>query len=211
MLHKEAYMIVLFTAFKPVVMTFQGFLNDCSAYKIVKIKENWSLTLWADDSICDGTDDSSIFPHTIIDTWDIPSGDQDIATHPYSKNESSISLYHTILHSAAAVTRCTKRRGREELPHVRGQRQRPRVPGCHGAGTAERSYPSPRSVAAGRRHPTSEVRGGGQEELPNVHGQWRLGEATLLLRPGAAAGRSIPRSGGCTGAGGPRGAIPRWR
>ena len=44
----------------------------------------------------------------------------------------------------------------EELPPVRGQGQRPRVPDCDGAGTAERSYPA------------SEVRGGGQEELPHV-------------------------------------------
>ena len=42
-----------------------------------------------------------------------------------------------------------EKRGQEELPHVRGQGQRPRVPDCDGAGTAERNYP------------TSEVRGGG--------------------------------------------------
>ena len=51
------------------------------------------------------------------------------------------------------------KRGREELPHVRGQGQRPRVPGCDGAGTAERSYPA------------SEVRGG-REEQPEE--QWLL-------------------------------------
>ena len=44
----------------------------------------------------------------------------------------------------------------EELPHVRGQGQRPRVPDCDGAGMAERSYAP------------SEVRGGGQEELPHA-------------------------------------------
>ena len=54
---------------------------------------------------------------------------------------------------AGGCDRRTKH-GREELPHVRGQRQLPRVPGCDGAGTAERCYP------------TSEVRGGGCEELP---------------------------------------------
>ena len=54
--------------------------------------------------------------------------------------------------------------GQKELSHVRGQGQRPRVPGCNGAGTAEKSYPSPRSgAAAGRSYPTSEVRGGGRE------------------------------------------------
>ena len=56
--------------------------------------------------------------------------------------------------------RCTKHG--LELPHVRSQGQRPRVPGCDSAGMAERSYP------------TSEVRGGGQEEIPLIQGkeQW---------------------------------------
>ena len=49
--------------------------------------------------------------------------------------------------------------GQEELPHDRGQGQRPRVPDCDGAGMAEKSYPA------------SEVRGGGREELPYVEGQ----------------------------------------
>ena len=69
--------------------------------------------------------------------------------------------------------------GQEELPYFRGQGQWPRVPGCDGAGTAERSYPSPRSgAAAGRSYPASEVRGGGLEELPRIRGQGR--------RPGGA-------------------------
>ena len=55
----------------------------------------------------------------------------------------------------AGRTPCPKGSGQEELPHVRGQGQRPRVPGCDGAGTAEKSY----------RSPKSEVRGGGREEL----------------------------------------------
>ena len=55
---------------------------------------------------------------------------------------------------------------------LEGQGQRPRVPGCGGAGMAERSCPA------------SKVRGGGQEELPLVQGQGRC------PRPGAAAGRS---------------------
>ena len=50
----------------------------------------------------------------------------------------------------------------------------------------------PRPVVARRRHPAAEVRGGGQEELPNVHGQWRLGEATSRPRPGVVALRSHP-------------------
>ena len=50
------------------------------------------------------------------------------------------------------------KRGREELPHVQGQGQQPRVPGCNDAGMAERSYPSPKA------------RGGCQEELPHAGG-----------------------------------------
>ena len=59
----------------------------------------------------------------------------------------------------ARRTPCPKRGGQEELPHIRGQGQQPRVPGCDGTETAQRSYP------------VSEVRGGGQEELPRVQGQ----------------------------------------
>ena len=43
-----------------------------------------------------------------------------------------------------------------------------------------------------------EARGGGREELSPTRGQGR--------RPGGVTPR--PRSGGCTGTGGPRGAIP---
>ena len=86
---------------------------------------------------------------------------------------------------SARLQRC--RNSQEELPHVRGQGQRPIVAGCDGAGTAERSYPA------------SEVRGDGREEPPCAQGQGR--------RPGETT--TLPRSGGCLGAGGPRGAIPR--
>ena len=61
------------------------------------------------------------------------------------------------------------------------------MPGCNGAGTAERSYlaseargggrrsypmpPRPRPrAAAGRSNPTPEIRGGGQEDQPHVQG-----------------------------------------
>ena len=54
----------------------------------------------------------------------------------------------------------------------------------------------PRTAVAGRRHPVSEVRGGDPRSHPSP-------------RPGAAAGRSNPRSCGCAGTGGLRGAIPR--
>ena len=69
----------------------------------------------------------------------------------------------------------------EELPHVRAQRRQLRVPGCNHTGAVERSYP------------TSEVRGGGREELPAARDQGRW--------PAGATPR--PRSGGCAGKGGP--------
>ena len=53
--------------------------------------------------------------------------------------------------------------------------------------------------AAERSYPASEARGGGWEEQPCARGQG--------LWPGGATPRT--RSGGCVGAGGPRGAIPR--
>ena len=40
----------------------------------------------------------------------------------------------------------------------------------------------------------SEVRGSGQEELPHIRGQWRLGGATLPPTSGAAAERRHPTS-----------------
>ena len=62
---------------------------------------------------------------------------------------------------------------------------------------AQRSYPRPRSGAGARRTPCP--KGGGQEELPHARGQgWWPGGPT-----------PHPRSRGCAGAGGPRGAIPR--
>ena len=83
-----------------------------------------------------------------------------------------------------------------ELPHVRGQGQQPRVPGCDGTEKAEKSYPSPRSGAApGRSYPKNEVRGGGQDDLPHSRGQGqRTGGATLRLRPGVVVGKTNPTS-----------------
>ena len=54
----------------------------------------------------------------------------------------------------AAATGALKR-DREELPHVRGQGQRP-------------GGPHARRAAAKRSYPTSEVRGSGQEEIPHA-------------------------------------------
>ena len=45
------------------------------------------------------------------------------------------------------------------------------MPGCNGAGTAKRSYPSLRpGAAAGRSYLMPEARSGGQEEQPHVQG-----------------------------------------
>ena len=74
--------------------------------------------------------------------------------------------------------------GWEELPDVRGQGQRARVPGCDSTGTDQRSYP------------TSEVRGSSREELPHVRGQgWRpAGRSYPMPNVRAAAERSSPMS-----------------
>ena len=53
-------------------------------------------------------------------------------------------------------TPCRKGSSQEELPHVGGEGQQPRIPDCDGAGTAGRSYPA------------SEVRGGGREERQSL-------------------------------------------
>ena len=82
----------------------------------------------------------------------------------------------------AVRTPCPKGGGQEELPHVRGQGQQPRVPDCEGAGMAERSYPM------------SEVRGGGREEIPSVRGQGRRREELPRVRgQGRQAGGATPR------------------
>ena len=71
--------------------------------------------------------------------------------------------------------------------------------GCNGLhrSLAERS--SPKVRGGGRmKLPTSEVRGGGQEELPHAQGQ---GQWLRGINP-------HPRSSGCMGTGGLRGATP---
>ena len=63
-----------------------------------------------------------------------------------------------VIIEARRLQRTAQKRGQEELPHVQGQGRQPRLPGRDGLGEAERSYT------------TSEVRGGGWEELPNIQG-----------------------------------------
>ena len=78
------------------------------------------------------------------------------------------------------------RGGWEELPRIRGQWRWPRGATLH-----------PRSVAARRRYPVSEVKGGDPEEPPRARGQGRqLGRSHPRPRLGLAARRSNPRSGG---------------
>ena len=126
---------------------------------------------------------------------------------------------HQKIHIAGG---CDQRiqRSREELPHVRGQEQKPGGPHtqgqaakssypmsevrgssreCQAATAQERrrgATPRPRSGAAAERsYPVSEVRGSSREELPHIGGQGRwLGRATPHSRPGAAARRSNPTS-----------------
>ena len=76
----------------------------------------------------------------------------------------------------AERTPCLKGGGQEELPHVRGQGQWPRVPDCDGAGTAERSYPASEARGGGREElphsPKPEAQGGGREDQPHVQEPW---------------------------------------
>ena len=96
----------------------------------------------------------------------------------------------------ARRTPCPKGSGQEELPHVRGQGQRPRVPDCDGAGRAKRSYPTSEVRGGGqRRYPASEVRGGDERSYPTSEVGVAAGRRypmPLSLRPGAAGRRSNP-------------------
>ena len=84
--------------------------------------------------------------------------------------------------AASQHTKC----GQEVLPpsKVRGSGLE-----CQAATAQEKprgDTPRPRSrPAAEMSYPTSEV-SGGQEELPHVRGQWRLGGDTPCLRAGAS-------------------------
>ena len=104
-------------------------------------------------------------------------------------HDRSISYHQRRLRPAHSAQEAA--RSREELPHVRGQGQKPggpharraaaernyptsevggsgrRVPDCDGAGTAERSYPTSEvRGAAERRYPASNVRGGDERSYP---------------------------------------------
>ena len=87
--------------------------------------------------------------------------------------------------------------------YAQGQGQRPRAPGCYGAGAAEGSYLMPKvRAAAERSYPTSKerrlhgckraerryythkVRRGGREEIPLIQGkeQWLLFAGAAMKR-----------------------------
>ena len=87
--------------------------------------------------------------------------------------------------------------GREELPHVRGQGQ-------------QQGGPRAQMAAAKRSYPTSEVRGSGRECQAVTAQEWPR-RATQVRGQGRWPGGPTPhpRSHGCTGTGGSRGAIPR--
>ena len=97
----------------------------------------------------------------------------------------------------------------EELPHLRGQGRWPggATPPPRSGAVARRSYPASEVRGGGQKElphiqgrgssreelPTSEFGGGGREELPYAQsqGQWPRG-ATLCPKPGAVAKRSNP-------------------
>ena len=82
----------------------------------------------------------------------------------------------------------------------------------HSAGSCDGAHST-----AERSHPAFEVRGSSREELPHARGQGRWPNSREELPHARGQGRwpggaiPPPRSGGCVGAGGPRGAIPRSR
>lgn len=89
---------------------------------------------------------------------------------------------------------------------VRGQGQRPRVPGCSRQEQPEGLPKSEVRVAAQKELPSSEVRGGSRRELPCIRGQWQeetpsefkgSGQEELhcVQRPGVVAERCYPASG----------------
>ena len=86
--------------------------------------------------------------------------------HKFNCKSVDLELLNQSLHfnmipitEAHQLRQTVQKPGQDELPHVRGQGRRPRVPGCNSSGAAKRSYP------------TSEIRSSGREELPYVQGQ----------------------------------------
>ena len=84
---------------------------------------------------------------------------------------------------AAGRTPCPRGGGQEELPHVRGQRRRPRLPSCDGAGAAERSYPTSEARGRSREDPMPEGRRP-RGATPHPRSRQRLRGATACPRSG---------------------------
>ena len=100
-------------------------------------------------------------------------------TQSYTKKIFTTQIITMVAGALSAGSRGRRSKcSREELPHVQGQGQQPRVSGCNGAETAERSYPHVQGQgwrpggATRRPRPGAapEARGGGQEEQPHVQG-----------------------------------------
>ena len=89
--------------------------------------------------------------------------------------------------------------GRECQAATAQERLRGATPPPRSGAMARRRYPIPEARDGGRgSHPEPKAKGGCQEEQPHAPGQGQ--------RPGGST--PPPRSRGCLGTGGPRGAIP---
>ena len=83
----------------------------------------------------------------------------------------------------------------KELPHIRGEGQWLRVPGCNGVGTAQRSYPVFEiRVTAERSYPASEVRGSDERSHPASKVGAAARRSNPRPRPGVAARSTKPMS-----------------
>ena len=109
----------------------------------------------------------------------------------FSKSEK-ISFIFT-LSLEAGRTLCLKGGSQEELPHVRGQGQWPRVPDCDGAGTAERSYPASKSGAA-TRGVTPHPRSGAATRGVTPHPRSGAVAESARLRPHRKSREELPKS-----------------
>ena len=69
-----------------------------------------------------------------------------------TNNSLDILLIQQIIETLNIPKVLMHKRSQEELPHVRGQGQLPKLPGCDRAGMAKMSYPM------------SKIRGGGWED-----------------------------------------------
>ena len=116
---------------------------------------------------------------------------------------SFLRVNNILLFIAAATAH---ERGREELPHVRGQGQKPGGPRARGA-AAKRSYPASEVRGCRRKCQAATAH---ERPAPCPRPRAAAGRNYPHPRPEAAAARSCPRAKEpwLRGAGGPRGATP---